>query len=76
LHSLRSSKEKFHNWLNAESAAMGREKPVSSLVHFQGYLNPLHPDIRDCKVVSTIPFALDKRVSKKKLTGKSFVDHK
>jgi len=27
-------------------------------------LNPLHPDIRDCKVVSTIPFVFDQRVSK------------
>lgn len=27
-------------------------------------LNPLHPGIRDCKVVSTIPFIFDKRISK------------
>lgn len=27
-------------------------------------LNPLHPDIWDCKVVSTIPFVFDQRVSK------------
>ncbi len=31
---------------------------------FNIILNPLHPDIRDCKVVSTIPFVFDKRVSK------------
>jgi len=27
-------------------------------------LNPLHPDIRDCKVISTLPFEFDKRISK------------
>ena len=27
-------------------------------------LNPLHPDIQDCKVVKTIPFVFDKRISK------------
>lgn len=27
-------------------------------------LNPLHPDIRDCKVISKMPFLFDKRVSK------------
>lgn len=27
-------------------------------------LNPLHPGIRDCRVVSTIPFIFDKRISK------------
>lgn len=31
---------------------------------FNIILNPLHPDIRDCKVVSTIPFVFDQRVSK------------
>lgn len=31
---------------------------------FNIMLNPLHPDIRDCKVVSTIPFVFDHRVSK------------
>jgi len=29
---------------------------------FNIILNPLHPDIRDCKVISTIPFIFDKRV--------------
>ena len=27
-------------------------------------LNPLHPDIQFCKIISTIPFVFDKRVSK------------
>ncbi len=27
-------------------------------------LNPLHPDIRNCKVISSFPFVFDKRVSK------------
>lgn len=27
-------------------------------------LNPLHPDIQDCKVISTLPFEFDKRISK------------
>ena len=31
---------------------------------FNIILNPLHPDIRNCKVVSTIPFVFDQRVSK------------
>lgn len=31
---------------------------------FNIILNPLHPDIRDCKVISTIPFIFDKRVRK------------
>ncbi len=31
---------------------------------FNIILNPLHPDIQDCKVVSTIPFVFDQRVSK------------
>ena len=31
---------------------------------FNIILNPLHPDIRDCKVISTIPFVFDQRVSK------------
>ena len=31
---------------------------------FNIILNPLHPDIRDCKVVSTIPFVFDQRISK------------
>ena len=31
---------------------------------FNIILNPLHPHIRDCKVVSTIPFVFDQRVSK------------
>ncbi len=30
---------------------------------FNIILNPLHPDIRNCKVVSTIPFVFDQRVS-------------
>lgn len=29
---------------------------------FNIILNPLHPDIRDCKVISTIQFIFDKRV--------------
>lgn len=29
---------------------------------FNIILNPLHPDIRDCKVISTIPFVFDQRV--------------
>lgn len=29
---------------------------------FNIIINPLHPDIRDCKVISTIPFIFDKRV--------------
>jgi RES domain-containing protein len=31
---------------------------------FNILLNPLHPDIRDCIVISTIPFVFDQRVSK------------
>ncbi|MDD4192522.1 MAG: RES family NAD+ phosphorylase, partial [Mangrovibacterium sp.] len=31
---------------------------------FNIILNPLHPNIRDCKVVSTVPFVFDQRVSK------------
>ena len=31
---------------------------------FNILLNPLHPDIRDCKVISTVPFVFDQRVSK------------
>lgn len=31
---------------------------------FNIILNPLHPDIRDCKVISTISFVFDQRVSK------------
>ncbi len=31
---------------------------------FNIILNPLHPDIRDCKVVSTVSFVFDQRVSK------------
>jgi RES domain-containing protein len=31
---------------------------------FNIILNPLHPDIRNCKVISTIPFVFDQRVSK------------
>ena len=31
---------------------------------FNIILNPLHPDIQNCKVVSTIPFVFDQRVSK------------
>lgn len=27
-------------------------------------LNPLHPDIQDCKVISSLPFEFDKRISK------------
>jgi RES domain-containing protein len=30
---------------------------------FNIILNPLHPDIRNCKVISTIPFVFDQRVS-------------
>ena len=29
---------------------------------FNILLNPLHPDIQDCKVISTIPFIFDQRV--------------
>jgi RES domain-containing protein len=31
---------------------------------FNIIINPLHPDIQDCKVISSIPFVFDKRVSK------------
>ena len=31
---------------------------------FNILLNPLHPDIRNCKVISAIPFVFDQRVSK------------
>jgi RES domain-containing protein len=31
---------------------------------FNIILNPLHPEINDCKVISLIPFLFDKRVSK------------
>lgn len=31
---------------------------------FNIILNPLHPDIQFCKIISTIPFVFDKRVSK------------
>lgn len=31
---------------------------------FNIILNPLHPDIRNCKVISTMPFVFDQRVSK------------
>jgi RES domain-containing protein len=34
---------------------------------FNIILNPLHPDILRCKVISTIPFMYDKRVVKDKL---------
>ncbi len=34
---------------------------------FNIILNPLHPDILRCKVVSSIPFLFDKRVSKNNL---------
>lgn len=29
---------------------------------FNIIINPLHPDIKDCKVISTVPFIFDKRV--------------
>lgn len=31
---------------------------------FNILLNPLHPDIGDCKIISTVPFVFDQRVSK------------
>ncbi|MCX6239781.1 MAG: RES family NAD+ phosphorylase [Bacteroidia bacterium] len=31
---------------------------------FNIILNPLHPDIQGCKVISAIPFVFDKRISK------------
>jgi RES domain-containing protein len=31
---------------------------------FNILLNPLHPDIQACKVISSIPFIFDKRISK------------
>jgi len=31
---------------------------------FNIILNPLHPDIRDCKIISRVPFVFDLRVSK------------
>ena len=31
---------------------------------FNIILNPLHPDLQACKVISTVPFIFDKRISK------------
>jgi len=31
---------------------------------FNIILNPLHPDLHACKVISTVPFIFDKRISK------------
>lgn len=41
-------------------------KVPSSIIpdEFNIILNPLHPDIRGCKVISSIPFKFDKRISK------------
>lgn len=33
---------------------------------FNIIINPLHPDIKNCKVISTIPFIFDKRILKEK----------
>lgn len=29
-------------------------------------LNPLHPEIRECKIINSLPFAFDQRVSKER----------
>ncbi|MDP2888223.1 MAG: RES family NAD+ phosphorylase, partial [Bacteroidota bacterium] len=41
-------------------------KVPSVIIHdeYNIILNPLHPDIQFCKIISTKPFIFDKRVSK------------
>ena len=41
-------------------------KVPSVIIHdeYNIILNPLHPDIRNCKIISSLPFVFDKRVSK------------